>query len=100
MWCCITDLPELLCGHNEISSIDRYLSRLLPCRDQSATPQTVRALAAVFTACGTCGILADRRIFGGLFGSGPEPSQALVSETSPSDIIRAPSVVYCIILDD
>ena len=92
--------PQLLCGHDKVSSIDRYLTSLLPDRDQSTAPETVRASSAVFTACGTCSIFAEGNIFGSLFGSGPEPPQALVCETAPSRIIGAPSLVYCSISAD
>ena len=68
--------------------------------DQGTAPQAVRALAAVFTACATCGLFTDMKMFSGLFGSGPTPCQAPLSETSPSKIIWTPSIVYRIISGD
>ena len=76
--------------HDKAPSVDGHilLIVLLLGRDQGAAPQTVRALAAVFTACGTCGILfADRRIFGAFFGERPR--------AIPSTCLQDIAVRYC-----
>lgn len=99
---CGSHIHPSFCRHDKAPTVNGHilLIVLLLGRDQGAAPQTVRALAAVFTACATCGLFTDMKMFCGLFGSGPTPCQALLSETSPSKIIRAPSVVYRIISGD
>lgn len=88
--------------HDKAPSVDGHilLIVLLVGGDQGTAPQAVRALAAVFTACATCGLFTDMKMFSGLFGSGPTPCQAPLSETSPSKIIWTPSIVYRIISGD